>query len=137
MFSMQKNYCFAFTIIVGCCLFLLAIPSSPAAAPSPRTGAIIGKAVDAQDKGVEDVLVNVYGAKDETKSVGTATTGNDGRFTIKNIPKGDNYIVKAVKKKSILGVCGEKRKVSVETDKTSDVGNIQLKVPTKLKKPKT
>jgi hypothetical protein len=42
--------------------------------------------------------------------------------------------VKAVKKKSFLGVRGEKQDIVVQADKTTYIGNIQLKIQTKKSK---
>jgi hypothetical protein len=115
-----------------------AAPSTPAAPPAPKMpvdtkGTIMGVAVDVEGKGVEEVAVSVALSKDEARPIGTATTDAQGRFSIDKVPSGENLVVKAVKKNSLLGVCGEKRQVSIEPGKTTDIGNIELKIPAKPK----
>jgi hypothetical protein len=96
-------------------------------------GAIAGKAVDAEGKGVEGVAVSIYGC-DTTKPLFSTTTGTDGRFTVDKVPAGKGFLVRAVVKKSILGVRGEKRDVVVKAGHTTDVGDIQLKIPLRKSK---
>jgi hypothetical protein len=100
-----------------------------------NTGTIIGKAVDAEAKGVEDVVVSVYSAN-AAKAIAMADTKPDGSFSIPGVAAGQGYVVKAVKKKSFLGVRGEKPDVTVKGGKTTDLGDIQLKVPSPAKKSK-
>jgi hypothetical protein len=104
-----------------------------AANAAADTGAIAGKTVDAEGKGVEGVAVSIY-RPDTTKPLFSATTRADGRFAIDNVPAEKGFLVRAVVKKSILGVRGEKRDVAVQAGQTTDVGNIQLKIPTKKSK---
>lgn len=96
-------------------------------------GTVTGKVVDAQKKGVEDVDVSIYRAKDLKTAVVATVTADDGTFTLKDVPPGKDYVVKAVKKKSFLGVRAEKERVVVEPGMQVDVGNLELKVPTKKK----
>ena len=89
-------------------------------------------AIDAEHKGVEDVTISIYRAG-EAKPLAEVTTDANGKFTLANVPAGSDFVLKAVKKKSLLGVHGEKQHVSVQAGKTTDVGNIQLKIPSKSK----
>jgi hypothetical protein len=110
---------------------IFAHPWSTLDLPKVDFGAISGTVVDAQSKGVENVVVSVYRAGDDKKPLATATTTPEGKFKIDSVPAGNKLVVKAKKRNSLLGVCGEKQDVSVHGGKTTDVGNIELKVPTR------
>lgn len=98
-----------------------------------QVGAIKGMAVDAQKKGVEEVDVSIYRNGSPQTPLGTTVTAKDGTFLLKSVPVGKDYVVRAVKRKSFLGVRGEKRGIEINAGKTEDIGEVQLKVPTKRK----
>ena len=49
------------------------------------------------------------------------------------MPALDDLLVQAAKKGGMFGVCGQKEHVSVQAGKTIDIGNVELKIQTKLK----
>jgi hypothetical protein len=118
---------------LGLLLAFFSVASTSVANAAVDTGAIAGKVVDAEGKGVEDVAVSVY-RPDIAKPIATVDTKADGRFVIRDVPAGKGFLVKAVKKKSFLGVRGEKQDIVVQADKTTYIGNIQLKIQTKKSK---
>ena len=81
--------------------------------------------------------MNVYRDESSSAPIGSVTTEANGTFTIEKLPAGDKFVVKAAKNKSILGVCGQKADVVVQAGKKTDVGNVELKVPTKAKTRRT
>jgi hypothetical protein len=101
------------------------------AAAAESTGSVVGVVVDADKKGVAAVDVTIYAAADTKKALATTETAKDGTFTLKDIPQGKGYVVKAVKRKSVLGVRADQKDVDVDAGKATDVGNLELKVPTK------
>ncbi len=107
----------------------------PLAMAADATGTISGIVVDAEKKGVEAIDISIYHVDQPKNIVATAVTSNDGKFTLKDVPAGKDYVVKAVKRKSILGIRAEKTQVVVKAGKTTDIGNLELKIPTKKKKP--
>ena len=92
-------------------------------------GSIVGVAVNADGKGVEDVAVSVYREEDAAEAVATATTEANGKFTFEKVPAGDDFVVRAALKKSLFGICGQKEHVVVQAGRTRNVGKIELKVP--------
>lgn len=103
---------------------------SPVIEPARAKGVVTGIAVDADGEGVEEVIVTVYRENGEAEAIGTSTTEANGRFTMENVPAGNELVLKAVKKKSLFGVRGIKEHVLVQADKTTDVGKVELKIPT-------
>ena len=99
------------------------------AIPADALGSIAGIAVDAEGKGVEDVAVSVYREEDAAAAIASATTEANGKFIVEKVAAEDDFVVQADKKGSILGVCGRKEHVAVQAGKTTDVGNIELKIP--------
>jgi hypothetical protein len=113
--------------------FALALATTAMTARAAANGSVVGVVVDSDRKGVEHVDVRIYAAddKDAKTPLASAVTAADGKFTLKDVPVGTNYTVKAVKRKSFLGVRAEKADVSVQDGKATDVGELELKVPAK------
>ncbi len=71
----------------------------PLAMAADATGTISGIVVDAEKKGVEAIDISIYHVDQPKNIVATAVTSNDGKFTLKDVPAGKDYVVKAVKRK--------------------------------------
>jgi carboxypeptidase family protein len=112
-------------------LFLISVAIATAKAVSDPAGSVAGTVVDADKKGVEQVEVSIYAAADTKTAIATTETAADGTFTLKDVPPGKDYVVKAVKRKSRLGLRAEQKDVAVEPGKSSDVGTLELKIPAK------
>ena len=112
-------------------LFLVSIAIASATVATDPAGSVVGTVVDADKKGVEQVDVSIYTAADMKTAIATTETAADGTFTLKDVPAGKAYVVKAVKRKSRLGLRAEQKDVTVDTGKSTDVGGLELKVPAK------
>lgn len=106
---------------------LTAAPTMAAATDSPRT--VTGTVVDSDKIGVDDIDVSIYASDDAKSPIATTVSDHDGKFTLKDVPPGKGYVVKAAKRKSILHVRAERKDVTVAADKATDVGDLELKVP--------
>jgi hypothetical protein len=110
-------------------LFVAAFCAVPFAKAVEASGTVTGTVVDAEKKGVEAVDVSIYHANDLKTAVATTVTADDGTFTLKKVPAWTDYVVKAIKKKSVIGVRAEEERVAVEAGRTVNLGKLELKVP--------
>jgi hypothetical protein len=110
-----------FLLVTGCAAW------RHGGAPS-GVGAVTGRVVDAQHVGVRGALVTVIDPAATPSQVGSASTRADGTFTIDKIPAARGLTVVASRPTSSLGVSGRKEKISVDGNRTTDVGEIILGV---------
>lgn len=113
---------------LGCVLLLAALWAPATAVSEESTGEVAGIIVDADGKGVENTVVTIAPSR-SAAAMTTTTSSPDGRFLLRQVPTGKNLYLKAAKPKSRLGVRAERDDIAVEAGKTTQVGNLQLKIP--------
>jgi hypothetical protein len=98
------------------------------AATDTGLGHVTGVAVDADGKGVAGVSVTIHAAGADAKALVSGTTDDKGSFTLDVAAPATDLVVDLKQDVKPFPTSATKTGVSVDPDKTTDVGKIEMKI---------